>query len=307
MAFHTGWVNDPVARATSFSRMVARGHVALGALPITGTGAGKDVFLWVAEQKVLGKLLPSWDQGQIGSCVSHGTGRGAQDLLLCQIAAGASEELPAQVCREAIYGGSRHEVGQDKLGSDDGSVGAWAAEWLTKWGVILYQQYGSLDLTGGYDIQRCKTWGQSGCPDTLEPEAKKHPVKNVTPCTSFAQAQDLIANGYPVPVCSDQGFAMQRESDGFCSPQGSWGHCMEFRATFTAKGNKPGLVCQNSWGDYLKDGNDKIELATGETVQLPQGCFGVDGDTADSMLKQNDSFGYADASGFQAKTLNWLI
>jgi hypothetical protein len=35
-----------------------------------------------------------------------------------------------------------------------------------------------------------------------------------------------LANGYVAIVCSNQGFTMERDQDGFCRPSGSWAHCM---------------------------------------------------------------------------------
>ena len=69
---------------------------------------------------------------------------------------------------------------------------------------------------------------------------------------SFAEAAAAIRNGYPVAVCSGQGFTMTRDRDGFCLPRGSWGHCMCFIGV--AVGRRPGLCCLQSWGPNTPDG-----------------------------------------------------
>ena len=157
---------------------------------LTADDLPEDVFASEIEQKILGKLLPTWNQGQVGSCVSHGTGRAFQDTLLAQIAMGKAEQWPgSEVCREGIYGGSRVEIGGGRLGGGDGSVGAWAADWLTKWGGgLLYTKYPELDLSGGYDERRCREWGSRGVPDSLEKYAKEHQYER-TPSAQFSAAR----------------------------------------------------------------------------------------------------------------------
>jgi hypothetical protein len=41
---------------------------------------------WDAEIKVHGRKQPSWNQGAVGSCVSFGWGRGANDLIFILVA-----------------------------------------------------------------------------------------------------------------------------------------------------------------------------------------------------------------------------
>jgi intein/homing endonuclease len=55
---------------------------------------------------------------------------------------------------------------------------------------------------------------------------KLHLVKSTTKVTSFQHLTELITNGYPVTVASNQGFNMEADSSGFHSPHGNWGHQM---------------------------------------------------------------------------------
>lgn len=316
-----GWTPDP-AESARIVATLERPTFDQAAPHLVGTGEGKDVFLWEAEQKVLGRLLGSWNQGSIGSCVSHGWGRTAQDLMLIQIAMGAAEEWPgAEVCREAIYGGSRYEVGGQHNSYSDGSVGAWAAKWVNQWGILLYMAYAGFDLTNGYDVTRCKTWGAKGVPDTLEPIAKQHPVQDVTLVTTPEQARDLLANLYPVGICGSTSRNMKRSAGGWCPKTGNnWPHCEELRGVCVVKGgsgyaggdgafpfagDKPGFVEQNSWGDYLGSDNNQVQLASGRTIELPAGCYLSAFEDRVADLRQQDTFAAAHGKFWKAQTIPW--
>jgi hypothetical protein len=304
-----GAVLDP-SESYRVNSLLPRPLFAEAARDLRGTGAGQDVFLWEeGEQKALGKVLSSYKQ-LIGSCVSMGWARAAQDCLLLGVVAGQFG-LPETylVATEPIYAGSRVEVGKGRLGNGDGSLGSWAAVWVSKWGILLRTKYeagkydfaakvgpdGSIvandDLAGRWGMPR------AGVPDDIEDDARLHPIKSVAVCQSFEEARDAIANKYPVPVASNQGFAWERTKDGFCKPEGSWAHQMLFRGCGVAKGNKPFLVCQNSWADYLK-GNDTLTLESGKEVKLPAGAFAVDAQTANKMLRRGDSHVASNFVGF---------
>ncbi len=278
-----------------------------------GTEAGADpvkgdetVLLWLAEDKVRSAKRPSWNQGQVGTCVSFGFGRGCNDLVMLMAAEGLIEAPPEDVATEPIYGGSRVEVGGGQIGGD-GSVGAWAAKWLRDWGVLLRKVYGSHDLTR-YSESLSRSWGRSGVPDVLEPLARERPVKSVAQVRTGLEAWNAIGSGYPVPPCSNRGFTTKLD-EGFCSPSGSWNHCMLFRGRVVAKRRGSlvkALACQNSWGGYLS-GERSFEDAAGVRHELPEGCFLVDLAVADAMLRQDDSFALSSLSGFPKRDdLSWL-
>lgn len=264
------------------------------------------VFFWTAEEKVLGKVLPSWNQGNVGSCVSFGWGRGSQDLILIQILATKNaEEWPgAEVATEPIYGGSRVEVGGGRIGGD-GSTGAWAAKWVSDWGILFRKKYGNVDLTT-YDTTRCRAWGKTGVPNELEPVAKEHPVKGVAVVSTASQAWDAIGSGYPIPCCSNVGFQSPLK-EGYCARKGSWAHCMTFRGRFVHPSKGKSFIIQNSWGDYLKGGDPKIEVKGAGSVTLPQGCFAITEADAEAILRQRDSYAISSFRGFPARKLDWLI
>ncbi len=252
-----------------------------------------DVFLWDASRKVLGRLIPPRDQKDVGSCVSFGTASAVEHLICVQIANGAAEEY-RDVAQEIVYGGSRVEIGGGRI-RGDGSVGAWAAKFVVDYGVLPRGVYGRFDLRA-YDVARCRDFGLHGVPDELEPETKKHPVKAVANVRSWAEAQAAIRNGYPIAVCSSQGFRMMRDGDGFCPPQGTWMHCLALVGV--RGGSRPGGFLLNSWGESAHTGPRGL----GDPSSAG---FWADASVLDRMLKQGDSWAFSGFRGFPAKKLDW--
>jgi hypothetical protein len=303
----TGWVDDPEAVAASLPQIAAHQGFEpdFGKIAQVGDDDDRPVFFWEAEKKVLGKVLSSWDQKDVGSCVSFGWGRGVQDLLLIQIANGGAEEWPGfEVATEPIYGGSRVEVGGGRI-SGDGSVGAWAAKWCGQWGLSLRKKYGTYDLSV-YNTTTCRQFGRSGVPAEIEEAAKANPVRGVAMVTTADQAWSAIGSGYPIPVCSNVGFQSPLVN-GFCEQRGSWGHCLELRARFIHPTKGKCFVIQNSWGNYMRatTENRQIEVVGRGKVELPEGCFATTAAVVDKILRQKDSFAISNVKGFPARKINW--
>lgn len=299
--FGMGWVDDREAVAAVCAAM-PQPTFAEAAPHLMGDGAD-DVFLWKACVKVTGQLLPPRNQGLIGSCVSFGTASAIEHLMCVEIANGESEDY-RDLCQEVIYAGSRVEVGGGRLGAGDGSVGAWAADFVRKWGVIPRGQIGNYDLAR-YDESRCRSWGRTGVPNDLEPEAKKHPVRQVAQVKSWTECQAAIRNGYPIAVCSTTGFEQQvRDQDGFVKPRGVWPHCMAIVGI--VGGRRPGGRILGSWGlsPTLLPPERSGPVGIGDGS--PAG-FWADADVIDSMLRQNDSWAFSAITGFPTRNLNWLI
>lgn len=244
------------------------------------------------QQWVVGK------QG-IGDCVSWGWAHGCDVCLAVEWKLGASSEWrPAAT--EAIYGGSRVESRGARTGGwSDGSYGGAAAKWVHDWGALFRQPYPELgfDLTR-YDSSRAKQWGYYGCGGSgdsgkADGEAKKHPVRSVALVRNFQEAAAAISAGYPVPVCSGQGFSSQRDKDGFSRASGSWSHCMCFSSV---RYDRRGLLCQNSWGPNWIKGPKWPE-------DQPDGSFWVDEATVNRMLRGEDSFAVSAYEGFPYRDL----
>lgn len=273
---------------------------------------GVDTFLYRAGYKAhAARYGQPWVVGKqgIGDCVSWGWAHGCWLALCIDWELGKLEEPPAMVATESIYGGSRVESrGRSTGGYSDGSYGGAAAKWVRDWGVTFRLAYvqgdGGHDLTS-YSAKVAKSWGNfgnggEGDDGTFDAVAKRHPCRHVALVKNFDEAAAAIESGYPVPVCSGQGFASRRDDDGFAKPQGSWAHCMVFIGV--RYGDRPGLLCLNSWGPSWIAGPKWPD-------DQPDGSFWVDKDTVNRMLAGNDSFAVGGVEGFKWRDINngeWL-
>lgn len=292
-----GWHNDPVAvAAVQKAQPFKVFSAASSQFNTAGYGAGKRVLLYEYKYKAVGgkKNVRTRRQG-IGDCVSQGAAE-AGDILKSILCVNEGQEWIAEMATEPIYALSRVEIGRGRLGSGDGSVGAWAAEACKRYGTLIRIKYGKYDLTE-YSAARAHQWGMpnAGLPDDLEPVAREHLIKTVTLVTTWSEFCDSIASGYPVTVASSQGFTKTRDSQGFAKPWGTWQHQMCFTASDDLSSRKGGL-CQNSWGaDYFSG-----PIA----YDQPDGSFWVDKSIVESMLAAGDSWAYSDYVGFPPKKLN---
>lgn len=292
----TGWVFDAGSVATNLDPEQT--------LQFAATPAGKaamgeeDRFLWRAVRKVNNRAAPWYpnvNQETVGCCVGCGWKHGADVCQATSILTGVKASWkPVSV--EVIYGGSRVEVGGGRIRSD-GSIGAWAAKWCRDWGLVPMEKIGEYDLTA-FSPARARDWGRSGCPDALEPAAKLHPIKSTALVRTWADVQRAIGQDYPVVVCSDQGFTMSRDKDGFASPRGAWAHCMVIIGI--RGGQRPGAFILNSWGDKAHTGPVWPEDA-------PVAGFWADTNVIDRMVKQGDSFALSDVIGFPSRKLIWDV
>src|SRR5438552_3544002 len=81
------------------------------------------------------------------------------------------------------------------------------------------QKYASADLTT-FSPTRARDFGRRGVPADIAAAAKEHPVKGCALVKTRPDVKRAVLQGYPVAVCSDQGFRMERDSTGRCRPQG---------------------------------------------------------------------------------------
>lgn len=292
----TGWVNDPQAVDEYLGK---NPHPIFGATAasLKDTGRGKTVLLHKIVASVLG-YFPIYLQ-QIGDCVSFGWAQSIDAYKCVQIAIQKQNyDFKAPTATEAIYGSSRVEIGRGRLGNQDGSCGAWAAEAVQRYGTLLRQTYqvgaNTVDLRK-YSGQRAKQWGapRAGLPDWLEPTSRQHPVRTVSLIRTYEEARDAIANGSLAPVCSSIGFVNVRDREGFAKPGPRWDHCMYFVAVDDAY-RRPGLLCVNSWGPDWISGPIRLDQ--------PPGSFWVDADVVNRMLAMNDSYAISGYEGFPKLT-----
>lgn len=261
---------------------------------IRGTGRGKIALLWPYLEQVTGKLFIPHIQ-ETGDCVSHATGLGVDILTAIQILKRNSpQRWVAKAATEIIYAGGRIEIAKKGYGQSwrAGMTGTVAAEFVKRYGVLLRQKYlNTWDFTD-YSGQVADQLGRSGVPDELEPLCRLHPVGKVALVRSYDEARDCIYNGYPVVLCSSQGFSTRggRDKDGFLAPsRNPWMHSM-LLAGVDDEYKRPGGLIQNSWGSSWIDGPKRHGQ--------PDGSFWADAAVINRMCAQGDTIALSQYAGY---------
>jgi len=251
------------------------------------------VFLYRPLQKQYqAKYGKPWVVGKqmIGDCVSWGWMHGVAigQAINCELGDSSEFDMPAT---EAIYGGARVEAsgspgdGRNPYGGwGDGSYGGVAAKCVHgKPGVLWRRKYDFADLTV-YSGERAKQWGAYGCGGQndngkADKEAANFTVAGVALVRTFEEAAAAIKSGYPVPVCSGQGFSSRRDADGFAAPSGSWSHCF---IPGTIIGTEVPMSCENvQIGDQVMTHTGEFHTVeqvfvrphVGKVITLEMGCL----------------------------------
>ena len=301
--FYGGWVDDQFARESVKGKLPINERY-FGDTPAFKAFRGddtKDVLLTDAAIEALGHWIPVRNQLDVGSCVSFGVADAIEHLFCVQIvnAKRAGQPPPTEckdLAQEVIYGGSRVEIGGGRI-RGDGSVTAWAADFVRTRGVVPRGKYGALDLST-YSTRTCREFGQRGVPDEIEAIAKNSPVKGITFVRTAEEAWRAIGQGYPIAIGSQVGFGSRgpwtRDADGFLRASGSWGHCMSIVGRATVRDRK-GFLFRNSWGPDVHRGPKG-----GKNIP-DSGCFFVDFATVNRMCAEGDAIAFSDAVGFPAR------
>jgi hypothetical protein len=281
-----GWIHDPDEVQRTLAGL-PRPYFAGAAPHLRGSGAGQTTLLYKAFKDVNGGQYIDYPAQEIGDCVSHGFGHGIDLLEAVQIAIRSKAEEFKQTATEAIYGLARVDVGGVSGSDSDGAVGAWAAKAVSTFGTV------SRDVVGPYDGSRAKQWGADGVPPDVKARAGEHKVKTTSLISTYRELEDALANGYPVTVCSNQGFTLERDEQGFCKPHGIWGHCMLIVGVRADQ--RPGACIFQSWGSSVPTG----PLA----LDQPPNSFWADRDAVESMLSMQDSWALSCFEGYVAQGL----
>lgn len=232
----------------------------------------------------------------VHNCVSFGM-KNAVDYVQCLPIANGTRSEYHDTFPPYYYGISRVQIGGGGgFFSGDGSVGAWAAAGVVKYGVLRRDFEGVPAYSGSV----AKSWGRSGPPQQFIAEGSKHLIKSAAQVKSADEAAAAIKNGYPVTIASNFGFTMSAGSDGFYRHSTRWDHQMCLTAVDTGEGGFPkwfGLL--NSWADQfgvIKDFRDPSNV-------WPTGMLRIHWDDADQMIKQGDSFAVSTGEFFPAQPL----
>jgi hypothetical protein len=243
------------------------------------------ILLYKAWRDVLGKD-PPYPAQQIGDCVSFGHGH-ANDLLQCiEIALGEPADY-RETDTEFIYATSREVAGI--LGGSDGSYGAAAVKAMSTIGLVSREMLGS---DGAYSGQRAKAWGRTGAPADVKAEAAPFKLGSAALVSTWDELVGALKNGYPVTICSNQGFSLHRDSSGFCQAQGVWGHCMLIAGV---RFDREGACIVQSWGPAVPDGPTALDQ--------PSFSFWADRRVVERILSAGDSWSLSKAPEFVVRPL----
>ncbi len=286
-----GWLDRP-ADVEQVLASIPKPLFGDAASQLAGTWDGKSVKLWDACIKVTGANLPA-DKQTIGDCVSHGHARGIDYLQCVQIAIGKLNneyiEGKHSCYSEAIYGMMRKRANQ--LSMQDGAAGAWAVASLTADGCPVRNGR-------TYDGQKAKQWGARGTPEDISNEGKSEILKQFLQVQQVNEAADLLSNGYPITICSSQGFSMTRDSQGIARAQGSWNHCMLCIGLLMISGKRYFTILQ-SWGQ---------NTPSGPTIEnMPDNSFNCEESVFARILNARDSYALSGLPGFPAQDLNFFV
>jgi hypothetical protein len=250
-----------------------------------GSTPTEPVLLYKAWRAVLG-ADPAYPAQEIGDCVSFGHGH-ANDLLQCiEIGLGAPVDY-RETDTEFIYATSREVAGI--LGRSDGSYGAAAVKAMTTIGMISREMLGT---SGIYSGDRAKEWGLSGPPHDIELEASPFKLGAAALVSTWDELVAAITNGYPVTICTEQGFTLNRDPEGFCAASGNWGHCMLIAGL---RIDRPGACIIQSWGS---------DVPSGPTVlDQPSFSFWAAQDVVVRILAEGDSWALSKSPAFKNRDL----
>ncbi len=278
-----GWKGADAVQKAFAAHFPALSHAAphlFGAAAPTGP-----VLLYKAWHDVLGRD-PGYPAQEIGDCVSFGHGHG-NDLLQCiEIGLGSPIDY-RETDTEFIYGASREVAGI--LGTGDGSYGAAAVKAMTTVGVVSREMLGG---DGRYSGDRAKDWGKSGPPRDLENKASPYKLGSAACVSTWDELVAALSNGYPVTICTGQGFVLTRDADGFCAAKGTWGHCMLIGGV---RFDRPGACILQSWGPDAPAGPTALDQ--------PSWSFWAEKDVIESILAEGDSWALSKTPGFKSRDL----
>lgn len=283
-----GWVDHPdrlafAAQFPAFNQVAPKCMASIGA-------DTEPILLYKAFHDVLGAgNWPAWVPQQIGDCESFGHGHGNDCLQCVEIALGEASEY-RETMTEFLYGAGR-KAG-NMLGLRDGCYGSAMVKAM-KLGMV------SRDMVsdGAYSGKRAKSWGYYGPPAELEKTAAAYKLGGAALVTTWDELEASIRNGYPVTLSSAMGYNMTRDSQGFCSRSGRWGHCT---VVLGVRFDRPGGLIMNSWGETNIYGGPLV-------LDQPPGSFWADRANIESMLSEQDSFALSGSPSFKARELpkNW--
>lgn len=228
-------------------------------------------------EKVLGGPLVAQMQPR-GTCGGR-AGSGGTDVLQCVMINAGKRAKFYRASHAWLYFLARREYSM--LGGGDGVPDGSIPVVMEKYGVLNRLEANDVDFNSSASDNLAVRWGGGGLKgDELQRYLKLASDNLVTARTrvrSAAELADGIASG-GIAVCSDaQGYSMNRDKDGFCSPSGTWYHYHLRSGVRVLSSGRKGFDYNQSWGDK-QPGGTRLD-------GCPPNCFGVDWDVQDRLCR----------------------
>lgn len=304
MSFTAGWVHSPrdIADTCEYFARIGPGPYASDQRPeikgfwkrLVASGV-KAVFLWEWEKKLLGKSLPAdaqWAGQDPGSCVGRGTYRAIQDTHGTAILENRIVGVPALLCWETIYAGSRIRIGKGALGRSGGSMGAWAARYVHDFGVLPRGVYGAYDLTKSReDLGTAWSMPGFGTPQPLEQLSAQHRVPSAAFVRDTDELADSLAARFAGTCCSSHAFG-PRDANGESRYAEETAHCEEWCGVYVRMDGSTGFVRRNSHSDATPQG-PRVLRYDGDMIELPNGGYGITEASAAAAIKTGENWVFA--------------
>ncbi len=310
---------DGTLEGAKHDRAHQRLFAAKSVAPVYGAAApnvmdrepAKDVFLGryalMGMQSLYGNTFTFFPQYQeYGTCVGQSHAMGAT------IVAGVSSLLsglrfPGRMAVAPIYAGSRVDIGKNP-GRWEGSVGSWAAQWLTKFGCVTYRELGHVDnpksdkewlATMKKDEQQAMDWTASreGVPKSGEDLARLRPIQHAPLIQTVEEVKAALTNLTPVNICCLVHPSQDLDSKGVSkSARRGGGHSTIVIGQYF-DGSRWWFDFLNSWWYYYKGGfarsTNKLDL------QFKGSVTRITEETLRACLAERDCYALVGVQGLE--------
>jgi hypothetical protein len=274
--FREGWTFRPDDILESHARMQDAGLLISGAGDSDGpsfrgewkraVSEGRTAFLACTVEPD----RPSAYRQSTGVCTSM-IYRTLQDCLNWERAKYAGLSRAVRIAFEPIFAGSRVIIGRGQLGSSDGSVGAWIAEWLARYGCVERGTYQGINLNQP-DESLAQHWGlpRIGPPDVFQAIGRRHRFKGHK-CESVEEVADAMASGTFGGICRSR-YSHSIDSDGFARFDSQGGHHTCLRGCFLDPRDRRVFVEQQTHGSGIPDPHPVAHTHEGP-IELSDGAY----------------------------------
>lgn len=281
MPFFPGWTFRPDDIAAAVERMAKAGLLvaSAGSLPSfhgewkRRVSAGETSFLACTVES---DKPPAYCQAT-GVCTSM-IYRALQDCLNWDRVRNGAISRPVKLCFETLFAGSRIAIGKGQLGYGDGSIGAWIAEYIARFGVLERGIYHGTDLSKPRE-DLAQAWGQprAGVPQVIEALSHDHRFK-AHKCESTDELADGMASGCFGGICRSH-YTHSIDSERFAVFGNYGGHHTCLRGAFIdRRSDKRVFVEQQTHGAGVPDSCPVAHTTDGD-IELSDGAY---------LVREND-------------------